>query len=81
MIHNKHTNERVAATATDQSGAGREGSAGGVFTKQTHFGKTNPFWQMWSPIGLTIDIGQATAACRGCDPADATMLPKRKDPS
>ena len=42
MIYNRHMGERVAATAADQSPAGREGPAGGVFTKQTQFGKTKP---------------------------------------
>ena len=43
MIHCRPAYERVAASAAEQSAAGGEGSAGGVFTKQTQLGKTKPF--------------------------------------
>ena len=53
MICDKHTGERMAAAAAGQFPAGREGATGGVFTKQTHFGKTNPFSRpgRWPPRG------------------------------
>ena len=43
MIYHQHTGERRAARAAGQPRAREGGPAGGVFTKQTHFGKTNPF--------------------------------------
>ena len=43
MTHWRFENQRQRAWAAGRSAAGREGSAGGVFTKQSHFAKTNPF--------------------------------------
>ena len=50
MIHNRYIGERVYVWAPRQSPGGGGPEAEGVFTKQTHFGKTNPFSQpdRWS---------------------------------
>ena len=42
-MYHQHMDAPMTATAAGQSPAGREGIARGVFTKQTQFGKTNPF--------------------------------------
>ena len=42
MPYLRSEDQRRRARAGGQSPAGREGPAGGVFTKQSHFAKTNP---------------------------------------
>ena len=42
MIYHQHTGERMAVAAAGQLPGGGGGAAGGVFTKQTQFGETNP---------------------------------------
>ena len=61
MTHDHHRDERLHASATGRSPAREEGWQGGVFTKQTHFAKTNPI--AW-PRRRSPELACREPACR-----------------